>query len=109
MPSRLSRGNNTNAIARFEALFRVIARLSRMGSGLNIGRVSLTHGRQPAGFGEGWVAGPMWATRAPPFAPFVGRRLVLVVLYSRRRGRCRRRMVLVMVPMMMPPVRLAKE
>src|SRR5208283_3638037 len=43
MPSRLALGNNTNASARFDALFRVIARLSCM-----------IRARRQAGFPGGW-------------------------------------------------------
>src|SRR5260370_25705295 len=63
MPSRFALGNNTNAIARFEALLRVMARLSCM-NWLQ-GRIAPSlgaNGRQAAGLGASGIEGPV---RAP--------------------------------------------
>src|SRR5256885_11800031 len=62
MPSRLARGNSTKASARFEALLRVMLRLSCI---LSLRRVFgweiVGHRRQPAGFGQSRIALPVIA------------------------------------------------
>src|SRR5260370_5471153 len=70
MPSRLALGNSTKASARFEALCRVMVRLSCIASGQGAGAVISVDGWQPAGFREGRVERAVgMAGAAASFAP----------------------------------------
>src|SRR5579859_1071624 len=70
MPSRLALGSKTKASARFEALFRVMVRLSCMASGQGARVIFSVDGRQPASFREGGVERAIGvAGAAASFAP----------------------------------------